>query len=518
MSEAPERCALINVTDKTGVMELAHGLAGLGFKIVASGATYTTLKQSELSVLQVQDLAASPDLLEGTLGLLHPRVLVGVSADRDNPGQMHELERRKAAAVDLVAVNLYPMAEITAERDLPLAELLAYVDVGSAGILRAAARNFRHVIPLCDPDDYGPVLDSLRQYGRVLPERRQALASKAFHYLAYYDTTVAQYLGSRRDRLPDEFVIGLKKAAEFPYGENPQQQGALYSVSGSRPRGINAAQLVFGKPLSYNHYLDLEYAWELANELDQPSCVIAKHSVPAGVACAESLAEAARAAYRCDPRGGFRGTAAVNREVTDEAAAFFAEEYVTCIAAPAFSASALEILKTKKDIRLVVLPPPVVAAHEFDFQAVAGGMLVQDRDNQPLFGDLKTVSRRAPDEAELKSLRLAWLVAKAARTHAAVVCRGSATIGIGSGQTSRLDAISIALAKSQERHPILPPGQPLVLASDGPLSTEHLQAAAEGGITAFIESGGSAEDSDAAAFCDSRNLALVFTGTRHFKH
>ncbi|MFA6316888.1 MAG: bifunctional phosphoribosylaminoimidazolecarboxamide formyltransferase/IMP cyclohydrolase [Elusimicrobiota bacterium] len=511
-------CAIINVSDKTGVVELAYALSGLGFKLAASGATLAALRQSELEAATPAELTGSADVLEGTLGLLHPKLLIGVSADRDNPGQMHELERRKAVAVDLVAVNLYPMAEITAEKDLPLPELLDYVDVGSASLLAAAARNFRHVIPLCDPDDYQSVVDSLRQYGRLTPDRRQALASKALHYLAYYQATVAQYLGGRWDRLPDEFVIGLKKAVEFPYGENPQQQGALYSASGSRPRGINAAKHVYGKPLSYNHCLDLEAAWELVNEIEDPACAIVKHSVPAGAASAETLAEAARIAYRCDPRGGFRGTAAVNRPVDPDAAAFFAEEYVTCIAAPGFSQEALDVLKTKKDIRLVVLPPPVISAHEFDFQAVAGGMLVQDRDNGPLFGDLKTVSRRSPDEAEMKSLRLGWLVARQAATHAAVVCRGAAAIGIGSGQTSRLDAISLALAKSQERHPILPPGQPFVLASDGPLSAEHIQAAASAGITAVIASGGSAEDKDAAAFCDSKNLALVFTGVRHFKH
>ncbi|MBI4677603.1 MAG: bifunctional phosphoribosylaminoimidazolecarboxamide formyltransferase/IMP cyclohydrolase [Elusimicrobia bacterium] len=510
--------AILNVTDKTGIVELAYALASLGFKVVSSGATYTALKQSELEVLQPQDVAGAPDVLEGTLGLLHPRLLIGVAADRDHPGHMHELERRKAVPVDLVAVNLYPLAEITAERDLSQAEMLGYLDVGSAAVLRAAARNFRHVIPLCDPDDYAPVVDSLRQCGEVQPDRRRALASKAFHYLAYYDTTVAQYLGGGWDRLPDELVIGLKKALEFPYGENPQQQGALYAVSGARPRGINAARHVYGKALSYNHCLDLEIAWELANELESPACVIVKHSVPSGVAAAESLAEAAKIAYRSDPRGGFRGTAAVNRELPEDAAVFFAQEYVTCIAAPAFSQKALDVLKTKKDIRLVTLPQTVVSAHEIDFQAVAGGMLVQDRDNQPLFGELKTVSRRPPDEAELKSLRLAWLVAKHARTHAAVVCRGSATIGIGSGQTSRLDAISLALAKSQERHPILPAGLPLALATDGTLSVEHVQEAHAAGITAIIESGGSAEDKDAAAFCDSKNMALVFTGVRHFKH
>ncbi len=513
-----DRYALLNVTDKTGIVELAYALHAKGFKLISSGGTALTLRQAELEVIELKEIIPTPDLLEGRLNMLHPRIMAGIAADRGNPGQMHEVERRGAVLIDLVAVNLYPVAAAAADKDMTQAEILDYVDLAHSALLRAAARNFRQVICLCDPSDYQSVVDSLRQYDRVNPDRRQMLAAKAFHYSAYYDTTVAQYLGAKWDRLPDELVMGLKKTADLRYGENPQQLGALYTLSGARPWGLNSAQLVFGKPLSYNHYLDLEVAWGLATEILDPACAIVKHGTPAGAAVSERLAEAARQAYRCDPRGCFRATAAVNREIDEAAAAFFAEEYVACIAAPDFTPKALSILKTKKDIRLVTLPSTLISPEELDLRAVAGGLLVQDKDNHPLAGAPKTMTRRAPSEVETKSMRLAWHVAKHAKTHAAVLCRGFTTIGIGSGQTSRLDSLRLALAKSQERHPILPAGLPMVLASDSALSVEHIHEAAQSGITAIIQPGGSAEDKDAVEGCDQRGLAMVFTGVRHFRH
>lgn len=518
MSEKTERYALLSVTDKTGIVELGYSLNALGYKLVCSGGTAAALRQAELEIIESREMIKAVDILDGRLGMLHPKILAGISADRDKPGQMHELERRAALPIDLVAVNLYPVSEVVSDPKLSQPEILDYIDLAGSALLRAAARNFRHVICLCDPNDYQPTIDSLRQYGRLSPERRQTLAAKAFHYSAYYDSTVAQYLGGKWDKLPDELVIGLKKTSDLHYGENPQQQGALYTLSGARPWGINAAQLVYGKPLSYNHYIDLEVAWELATEIGDPACAIVKHGVPAGAASSKQLAEAARLAYRCDPRGCFRGTAAVNRELEEDAAAFFAEEYVSCIAAPQFSDRALSILKAKKDIRLVTLSSVLISAHEMDLRAVAGGVLVQEKDNQPFSGDPKLVTRRPVAEIELNSLRLAWHTAKHARTHAAVICRGPYTIGIGSGQTSRLDAVRLALVKSQERHPIIPAGMPMVLASDGALSGEHIAEAAAAGITAVIQPGGSSEDKDAIEACDEKNVAMLFTGVRHFRH
>jgi phosphoribosylaminoimidazolecarboxamide formyltransferase/IMP cyclohydrolase len=519
MAAKPERYALLSVTDKTGIIELGYALAGLGFELISYGSTADALRQAELEVLDLREVIKTPDILEGRLGFLHPRILIGLSADRDKPGQMHELERRHAVPIDVLAVNLYPVAEIVGDAKLSQAEILEFIDLAGSALLRAAARNFHHVLPLCDPDDYQPALEILKQSSRLSSaERRQSLAAKAFHYSAYYDSTVAQYLGGPWDKLPDELVIGLKKTVELSYGENPQQQGALYTLSGARPWGINAAQLVHGKPLTYNHYLDLEVAWELATEIGEAACALVKHAVPVGVARSEKLAQAARQALGCDPRGGFQGTAAVNRELDEDAAACFAEQYVSCIAAPQFSHKAMLVLKAKKDIRLVTLASTLISAHELDLKAVAGGVLVQDKDTQPLAGDPKQVTRRAPSEFERKSLLLAWHAAKHARTNAAVICRGSTTIGIGSGQTSRLDAIRLALVKSQERHPILPAGQPMVMACDGALSAEHILEAASGGISAIIQPGGSSEDKDAVEAADQKRLAMLFTGMRHFRH
>ncbi len=518
MSPKPERYALLNVTDMTGIVELGYDLHALGFKLISAGATAKALKQAELEVLEASELIQSSERLEGPLGMLHPRLLVGITADRARPGQMHELERRKSVPIDLVAINLYPVADIIGDKNMTQEEILEYIDLAGATLLKAAARNFKSVIPLCDPDDYVSVIDSLRQYDRVHPEKRQNLASKAFLYTGYYDSTVAQYLGGKWGRLPEEMVIGLKKTLDLNYGENPQQQAALYTRSGGRPWGITAATLHSGKPLSYNHYLDLEVAWEFATEVEDPACVIVKHGVPAGAAASESLAEAAKMAYRCDPRGAFRGTAACNREIDEESALFFAQEYIDLIAAPQFSEKAMTVLRVKKDIRLVTLPSTLIAADEMDLRAVAGGVLVQEMDHRPLPPQLKVPSKRQPTEVEMKSLKFAWHAARHSRTHAAVVCRGSTTIGIGSGQTARLDSIRLALVKSQERHPILPAGEPMVLSSDGVLSAEHIQEAAAGGITAVIQPGGSSEDKDAVEACDRKNIAMVFTGARQFRH
>ncbi len=513
-----ERYALLSVSDRSGIIELAYSLKELGFTLVASGGTASALRQAEIEVIGPRELLDDPDAPEGVQGLLHTNVLAGISTNPNDPAQKGALERRGGVPIELVAVNLYPVAELVGDSTLSQAEVLDYIDLAGSALLRAAARNFRNVLCLCDPDDYQPIVDQLRQYNRVTPERRQALAAKAFHYSAYYDSTVAQYLGDKLDQMPDELVIGLKKSSDFSYGENPQQKGALYTLSGARAWGLPAAQLVYGKPLTYGHYLDLETAWELATEIGEPACAIVKHGVPAGVAVGERLADAARNAYRCDPRGCFRGTAAVNRELEEDAAAFFASEYVSCIAAPQFSPRALQVLKSKKDIRLVTLPSTLVAPHELDLRTIAGGVLLQEKDVQPLAGQVRTVTKRPVAELELQALTLAWHVAKHARTHAAVLCRGGHTIGIGSGQTSRLDAIRVALAKSQERHPILPAGLPIVLASDGALSGEHVQEAAQGGVGAIIQPGGTSEDEDAVAAANARGLAMVFTGVRHFRH
>ena len=497
------RVALLHVADRTGIVEFAHSLLELGYALVATGPTATALRQAEAKHVSLSEFTGER-LPADALALLHPKVVGAVVGE--NP------------TIDLVAVNLYPLAQATADASLTQEEVLSYVDPAGPALLRAAARNFSRVIPLCDPDDYQQAVETLKAYDRMLPDRRQILAAKAFHYAAYYDSTVAQYLGGKWEKLPDEVVVALKKSVDLRYGENPHQSGAFYTLSGARPWGLNAAKLLFGRPLAYGHYLDLETAWELVTAFNEPACAIVKHAVPAGFACAEDLAKAARSAYAGDPRGCFRGTAATNREVDEAAAGFFAEEFVSCIAAPEFSPKALQMLKTKKDIRLVTLPSRIISAGELDLRAVAGGMLVQERDQRPFLGDLKTVSKRAPTDREMAGLVAAWHTAMHAHTHAAVIARGTTVIGVGSGQTSRLDAVRLALVKSQERHPIIAAGEPVVLASDGALTAEHVHAAAEGGVTAVMHPGGASEDKDAADAADRHGMAFVATGVRHFRH
>jgi phosphoribosylaminoimidazolecarboxamide formyltransferase / IMP cyclohydrolase len=503
MKRKEGRRALLHVADRTGVVELGSALLDVGFELVATGPTATALRQAGLAHISVSE-ALGERIAGDALGLLHPKLISAITDPK--PG------------IDLVAVNLYPLSSATADPALSQDEVLAYVDPVGPALLRAAARNFKNVIPLCDPDDYQQCMDTLKSYDRMLPDRRQRLAAKAFHYAAYYDSTVAQYLGGQWEQFPDEVVVALKKSAELRYGENPHQAGAFYTLSGARPWGLNAHKLILGRPLSYGHFLDLETAWELVNAFREPACAIVKHGVPAGVALGEDLARAARRAYAGDPRGCFRGTAACSREVDAEAASFFAEEYVSCIAATDFSPEALKLLRAKKDIRLVTLPSKLVSPGELDLRAVAGGMLVQEKDLRPFLGELRHVSKRPPTERELAGLTVAWHTAMHSRTHAAVIARGSGVIGVGSGQTSRLDAVNLAVVKSQERHPILAAGEPLVLASDGALSGEHVMAAADGGVSAVIHPGGAAEDRDAAEAADRRGVALVATGTRHFRH
>ncbi len=501
--ERAARTALLHVADRTGIVEFAQELATLGFDLVATGPTATALRQAGVAHRSISDFLGER-LPADALGLLHPKLVAAITDEKPR--------------IDLVAVNLYPLSSATSDPALTQDEVLAYVDPLGPALLRAAARSFKRVIPLCDADDYQQALETLKAYDRMLPDRRQVLAAKAFHYCAYYDSTVAQYLGGQWEEFPDEVVVALKKSADLRYGENPHQAGAFYTLSGARPWGLNAAQLHLGRPLVYGHYLDLETAWELVNAFEEPACAIVKHGVPAGFACGEDLAKAARRAYAGDPRGCFRGTAAVNAEVTAAAAEFFAEEFVSCIAAPDFSTKALQLLKAKKDIRLVTLPSRLISPHELDLRAVAGGMLVQERDQRPFLGDLKAASRRKPTDRELRGLLVAWHTAMHARTHAAVIARGTAVIGVGSGQTSRLDAVRLALVKSQERHPILAAGDPMVLASDGALTAEHILAAADGGVTAVVHPGGAEADKNAAEAADKRGVALVATGVRHFRH
>jgi phosphoribosylaminoimidazolecarboxamide formyltransferase/IMP cyclohydrolase len=511
------KTALLSVSDQTGIVELALGLCELGYRIVSSGGTASALKQAEIIVTEVPALTGAPELLGGRVRLLHPKLFAGILADVKDAKHVRDLDQNDIPAFDLVAVNLYPLSEVL-KSNLPQEDALDFLDVAGSALLRAAARNFPRVVTLCDPKDYPGVLETLRE-GEVSRERRRALAAKAFYAVSYYDSTIAQFLSTGAELLGEEMVVALKKAADFPYGENPHQRGALYTLSGARPWGLTAATLVHGRAPNFNHYLGMDLACDIVGEFqDRAACAIVRHSNPAGVAAADHPGEAARLAYRADPAGCTGGVAAFNRPVDEDAAKALASEHLECIVAPDFSRQALELLRPKKDLRLVSLPSLLLFPEEIDFKSVAGGLLVQDKDLLTSPAERRPATRRRPNDLEAAALDLAWKVAKHTLTHAAVIARGPVTLGIAGGQTARRDAVKLALAKSSERHPIVAPELPMVLASDGPLGPAHVKEAAAAGISALIQPGGSPEDRDTVALCDEHGLAMLFTGVRHYRH
>lgn len=500
-----KKTALLSVSDKTGIVEFAHELVKLDFEIFAFGGTAKILKQSELEIRVFNELVSGP-------------LIEAVTVDRADGKAVHALEELDLPPIDLVAVNFYPVSEILQQKSVTPKEFIDFVDISANLVLRAAAKNYHHVIALCDPQDYERTLEELTELKELPLDARQSLAAKAYHYCAYYDSTIAQYLSPRKERLPDEMVIGLKKAVELKYGENPHQEAALYRLSGARPWGLAAATLLHGKALNYSHYLSLEIAAELVGEFRDPACVIVKHMNPAGAAVTMRLGDAAKQAYLSDPAGCTGGVAAFNREVDEEAARVLSPQYLECVVASQFSPDALDILRAKKDIRLVSLPSLLLSANEIDLRPVSGGLLIQDKDNQTLPHEPKIVTRRAPTDVEMTSMDFAWKVAKHAKSHAAVLAQGTTLLGIGSGQTSRMDAIRLASVKGEDRHPIVAPGLPVVLASDTALSLRHILEAADHGVSAVIQPGGTAEDQDTIRACDSKRMAMVFTGIRHQRH
>jgi len=512
--------AIISVSDKAGVAEFARGLNKLGFEIFSTGGTKKAIAEAGVPVKSISEITGFPEILDGRVKTLHPMVHGGLLARRDIPAHMDELKKNNIEPIDLVAVNLYPFVQTVAKEGVSLEEALENIDIGGPTMLRAAAKNFPSVIVVVDPADYVVILEKLGK-GDLSQEERQKLAQKAFQHVAAYDTAISQYLRQDEEGFPDVMTIAMKKRYSLRYGENPHQMAAFYAeqvVGGSRDTGITWAKQLHGKELSYNNILDADAAWGAVIDFAAPTVAVIKHTNPCGLASHDNIAEAYRRALSGDPVAAFGGIVAVNRAVDREAAEEMSKTFYEIIIAPEYRPEALEVLKRKKDLRILQaeMPPTYGVSHEgyIDIRRVRGGFLVQSSDS--LAEDsvsLETVTKRAPIEAEVKDLLFAWRAVKHIKSNAIVLVRDKTLVGMGAGQPSRIISAQIAREKAGDKT------KGSVLASDAMFPFHDVvEAAAEGGVAAIIQPGGSIRDEDSIKAADKHNIAMVFTGERHFKH
>jgi len=512
--------AIIGVSDKTGVGDFAGGLSKLGYEIFSTGKTEKAIAEAGVHVKSISELTGYPEMLDGRVKTLHPAVHGGILARRDLPSHMEELARHGITAIDLVAVNLYPFVQTVSREGVTLEEALENIDIGGPTMIRASAKNFPAVIVIVDPADYQPVLEKLKKGDLPLDERKR-LAQKAFQHVAIYDTAISQYLRQDMEGLPDEITIALKKRYGLRYGENPHQTAAFYSeqVVGARKNtGITWAKQLHGKELSFNNILDADAAWGAAVDFAAPTVSVIKHTNPCGLASHDDIAEAYRRAFSGDEVAAFGGIVAANRTVTLAMAEAMKPVFYEIVIAPDYEPEALELLKKKKDLRILVAElPPGYGKEECgytDYRRVKGGFLVQDSDSlAEKQVNLKAVTKREPTTKEKEDLLFAWRAAKHVKSNAIMLVKDKMVTGMGAGQPSRIISAQIAGEKAGDK------AKGSVLASDAmfPFS-DVVEHAAKIGVTAIIQPGGSIRDQESIDAADKHNIAMVFTGERHFRH
>ena len=530
------RRALISVYDKEGVAEFGQALAELGFEIISTGGTASALRRAGLDVTDVSQVTGFPEVLDGRVKTLHPRVHAGILA-RPTPEHMRVLEELDVVPIDIVAVNLYPFQR-TVESGADEAEIVENIDIGGPSMARAAAKNFDRVAVIVDPADYPVVLAELRENGSVSQKTRARLAAAAFQHTAAYDAAIAHYLAGSVANSPEqpeqperhkahegrgaiqglgrEFTLGGAMIQTLRYGENPHQSAAFYRITGVRPWGLAAARQLGGKELSFNNIGDSDAAVRAVAEFDETAVVIVKHANPCGIGVGASVAEAYQAALDSDPVSAFGGIAAFNRPVDLETARLMSEIFLEVIIAPGFAPEAVELLHGKKNLRLLELAvDDIMAGTGWDARSVAGGFLVQEPDR---VGHLDTrgisiVTRRAPDESEMAQLANAWKAVAHVKSNAIVLWRGNGTVGVGAGQMNRVGSARIAVEQAGPR------AAGSVMASDAFFPfPDTVEVAAKAGVTAIIQPGGSLRDKESVQAADAHGIAMVFTGRRHFRH
>jgi phosphoribosylaminoimidazolecarboxamide formyltransferase / IMP cyclohydrolase len=511
------RRALISVFDKTGLDEFAAGLSELGIELVASGGTAAYISELGLSVTPVDELTDVPEMLGGRVKTLHPRIHAAILARRDVEEDLDALAEYEIEPFDLVCVNLYPFAQVAGRKDVREEEAVEMIDVGGPAMLRAAAKNFVHVAPVCLLARYGPVLDELRLDGDLSAQTRRELAAEAFAHTAAYEASIAGWFADR-ETFPPRLIVSLERERDLPYGENPHQRAAYYSEVGARRHLLSRVEQLSGKELSFNNLADLDAARAVLREFELPACAIVKHTNPCGVGVAADLSDAYAKAYAADPVSAYGGVVAVNRRVDPPLAKLLGEQFVEVLIAPEYTADAVEIVAQKPATRILEDRERRRASlGERHYRRVLGGFLVQDEDADiDDRGGMEVVAGQAPDEAGWGDLLFAWRVCKHVLSNAIVIAKDLQTIGVGAGQMSRVDAVRIALDKAREHGHSL---EGAALASDAFFPfPDGPELALEAGIGAIVQPGGSKRDQDVIAAVEKAGATMVFTRRRHFRH
>lgn len=514
--------ALISVSDKTGVVEFAKGLVALGWEILSTSGTMKLLKESGVPVTSVSDVTGFPEICDGRVKTLHPKIHGALLARRDIPEHMKELKDNDIDTIDLVCVNLYPFRETIAKPDVTMEDAVEHIDIGGPSMLRSAAKNWESVTVVCNPADYETILSEIKADGNTTRETRLKLSAKAYTHTAEYDMAISTYMRAQAG-LPEKLFLEYDLKQELRYGENPHQEAKFFASTVKEPFSLATAEQLNGKELSYNNIQDANATLNIAREFDEPFCVGVKHMNPCGSATGKTIAEAWKKAYEADRTSIFGGIVAANREIDLETAQMLKPIFLEIVMAPSFAPDALELLCTKKNLRVLKVDMSKDNTVRKQYVSMNGGMLVQDRDinTKPVSAE-QCVTEAKPTAEQLADLEFAWKIVKHVKSNAIVVAKNGMTYGVGAGQMNRIGSAEIALKQAQatlkeEGKDIMTEG--LVLASDGFFPFNDCVAlAAEYGIKAIVQPGGSIRDEDSVKLADEKGITMLFTGERHFKH
>lgn len=510
--------AIISVSDKDGIVDFAKELSGLGIELISTGGTYRLLKENGLDVTEVSDVTGFPEMLDGRVKTLHPKVHAGILARRDLPAHMQAIKDKGIKTIDMVVINLYPFKKTVLKEDATLDEIVENIDIGGPSMIRAAAKNYHSVATVTSPTQYAPILDQLKANGSLDDELLSRLMSEAFVVTANYDAMIAQQMNNRFGTMfPESYPVPMEKVQDLRYGENPNQQAAFYKDPFTPGNTVAKMEKIHGKELSYNNILDMDKALDICMDFERPTAVVMKHTNPCGLASGDDIYEAFSTAYAVDPLSAFGCVICLNRNCDMKTAHDISEKFVEVVIAPDYEPGVLELLEKKKNIRLLRTNSPIGPAYrvrEMKLKKVQGGYLVQTDDDVPIDPkNLKVITKRAPTEEEVKAMLFAWKLAKHVTSNCVVYVKGERAIGIGAGQMSRVDSAKIASMKANE------PTEGSVMASDAFFPfRDGVDEAAKAGVTAIIQPGGSIRDQEVIDAANEHGMAMVFTGCRVFRH